>query len=132
MASESRHIAQWIDRPAAEVYRYAADPANLPRWAPGLGRSVENVAGQWNASTPTGRVGIAFAPPNEFGILDHDVTMPSGEVVRNPMRVIAAGPDCEVIFTLRRSPGMTDEEFERDAAAVAGDLRKLKQVLERQ
>jgi uncharacterized protein YndB with AHSA1/START domain len=130
MATESRHIAQWIDRPAAEVYAYAADPANLPRWAPGLGSSVENVAGQWFVETATGRVGITFAPPNEFGILDHDVTLPSGEVVHNPLRVIAADPDCEVVFTLRRPPGLTDEEFEADAAAVAGDLRNLRQVLE--
>ena len=51
MARESRHIAQWIERPAAEVYAYAADPANLPEWAPGLGTAVERVGGQWFVET---------------------------------------------------------------------------------
>jgi hypothetical protein len=129
MARESRHIAQWIERPAAEVYAYAADPANLPEWAPGLGSSVENVAGKWFVETGMGRVGVAFAPANAFGILDHDVTLPSGEVVSNPVRVIADGADCEVVFTLRRPLGMSDADFERDAAAVASDLRKLAQIL---
>jgi hypothetical protein len=80
-----------------------------------------------------GRVGIAFAPRNEFGILDHDVTLPSGETVYNPMRVVpvgGGGGGCEVVFTVRRRPGMSDEDLARDAAAVAADLASLKRVLE--
>jgi hypothetical protein len=29
MTTESGHISEWIDRPAAEVYEYAVEPANL-------------------------------------------------------------------------------------------------------
>ena len=71
-----------------------------------------------------------FAPTNEFGVLDHLVRLPSGEAVYNPMRVIAGERACEVAFTLRRSPGMSDEDFRADVAAVATDLARLKQVLE--
>jgi hypothetical protein len=74
MPTESRHVSEWIDRPAADVYEYASNPANLPNWAPGLGRSVENVDGQWFVETDSGRVGVAFAERNEYGVLDHDVT----------------------------------------------------------
>jgi hypothetical protein len=130
MASQSRHIAESISRPASAVYAYAADPANLPAWAPGLCSSVQNVGGQWFAESPMGRVGLTFAPPNEFGVLDHHVTLPSDEVVYNPMRVIADGEGSEVVFTLRRQQGMSDAEFDRDAAAVAADLTRLKNVLE--
>jgi hypothetical protein len=130
MASESRHVCERIDRPAAEVYEYASDPANLPRWASGLGSSVERADGRWFVETPTGRVGFAFVPRNEYGVLDHEVTLPSGETVYNPMRVIPAGSGCEVVFTLRRLPGMSDEDFARDAGLVAADLTRLKQVLE--
>jgi hypothetical protein len=35
-----------------------------------------------------------------------------------------------VVFTLRRLPGMSDEDFERDAKSVAADLARLKRVLE--
>jgi hypothetical protein len=130
MASESKQIVESIDRPVAEVYEYASNPANLPEWAPGLGTSVENIDGQWFVDTPDGRVRIAFAEPNTFGILDHDVTLPSGETIYNPMRVIANGGGSEVVFTLRRLPDMTEEEFVRDAGLVAADLAKLKRILE--
>jgi len=130
MATESRHISEWIDRPADEVYEYAAEPANLPQWAPGLGSSVEKAGEQWFVETSEGRVGFAFVPRNEYGVLDHYVTLPSGEVLYIPLRVIADGRTCEVVFTVRRRPGMTDEDFAADAGAVAADLTRLKQVLE--
>ena len=64
-------------------------------------------------------------------ILDHEVTLPSGETVYNPMRVIADGDGCEVVFTLRRQPGMTEADFSRDADLVLADLGALKRLLER-
>jgi hypothetical protein len=130
MRWESRHISVWIDRPADEVYDYASDPANLPRWAPGLGSSVENVDGRWFVETSMGCVGFAYVPRNDYGVLDHNVTLPSGEVIYNPMRVMPAGAGSEVVFTLRRLPNMTDEEFAGDGSAVASDLARLKGLLE--
>jgi len=130
MARESRHISERIDRPADEVYDYAADPANLPAWAAGLGSVVEQVDGQWYVRMPTGRALIIFVPRNDYGVLDHFVKPPTGEIFHNPMRAIADGDDCEVVFTVRRQSDMTDEEFERDVAAVAADLATLKRVLE--
>jgi Polyketide cyclase / dehydrase and lipid transport len=130
MTSGSRHISERIARPADEVYDYAADPANLPQWAPGLGSSVEEIDGQWFVETSGGRVGFAFVQRNEYGVLDHYVTLPSGEVVYIPLRVIADGSGSEVVFTLRRRPGMSDEDFKADADAMAADLSRLRQVLE--
>lgn len=131
MTRESRHISEWIDRPAHEVYEYVVAPANLPQWARGLGSSVEKAGDRWFVETPEGRVGFAFVPRNEYGVLDHYVTPPSGDVVYNPMRVIADERGCEAVFTLRRAPGMSDEEFRADAGAVAADLARLRQLLER-
>jgi hypothetical protein len=119
-----------IDRPVGEVYAFASDPANLPRWAPGLGTSVVHEDGTWFVETPEGRVQVTFAPRNEYGVLDHEVVTASGERVYVPLRAIANGDGCEVVFTLLRAPGMTDEVFERDSALVSADLARLKQVLE--
>jgi hypothetical protein len=138
-ASVTRHLDVTITRPAGEVYDYVRNPENLPEWAAGLGGSVRQVAGQWVAESPMGRVVVAFAPRNAFGVLDHDVTLPNGQTVRNPMRVIAAegiaGSEsgtaaCLVVFTLRRLPGMSDADFASDAAAVSADLARLKGILE--
>jgi hypothetical protein len=130
MPSRSRFISEWINRAAADVYEYACDPANLPNWAPGLGSSVENVDGQWFVETSEGRVGVAFAPRNDYGVLDHEVTLPSGDVIYNPMRVVPDGDGCEVVFSLRCLPDMSDEDFARDAGLVQADLTRLKHVLE--
>ena len=130
MPAESKQISESIDRSAADVYRYASDPANLPAWAPGLGSSVENIDGHWFVETPAGRAGFVFVERNELGVLDHEVTLPSGDVIYNPMRVVPNGDGCDVVFTLRRLPDMSDEDFERDAILVQSDLTRLKQVLE--
>lgn len=131
IASASRHISIHIDRSAKEVYDYASNPSRLPSWAQGLGGSIKKIDGQWIAeSSPMGRVVVAFVRRNDFGVLDHDVTLPSGEVVYNPVRVIDDGTGCEVVFTLRRRAGMSDEEFQHDADSVRADLTALKQVTE--
>jgi hypothetical protein len=130
MASQSRHLSIAIDRPAAEVYAYACDPANLPSWAAGLGSSIELVDGQWIADSPMGPVRVAFVEQNAYGVLDHQVTLASGATFYNPMRVIADADSCEVVFTLRRQPGLTDEDYDRDARAVTADLATLKRLLE--
>lgn len=130
MTSESRHVGERIDRPAADVYEYVLNPANLPEWAHGLGTSVENVDGDWFVETGTGRVCVRFAEHNTLGVLDHDVRFPSGDVIHVPMRVIPDGDGCEVVFTVLRQPGMSDAELDRDAGLVQADLTRIKQVLE--
>ena len=130
ITSDSRHLSTHIDRPAQQVYDYASQPTNLPEWASGLSSSVERIDDQWVAESPMGRVVLVFAPRNEFGVLDHHVTLPSGETIYNPMRVTADGTGSEVVFTVRRQPGMSDEDFDRDADAVLTDLNNLKRVLE--
>ena len=128
---DSRHLSAHIDRPAREVYDYASNPANLPTWAPGLCTAIEHVDGRWIAESPMGRIVIEVAPPNEFGVVDHDVTVESGETFHNPMRVIPDRTGCEIVFSVRRRPGMSDEDFERDSTAVQADLVALKRLLEK-
>ncbi|MCW0215442.1 MAG: SRPBCC family protein [Pseudonocardia sp.] len=128
--STSRHVGVYIARRPTQVREYVADPAHLPVWAAGLAGGVERVDGRWYADSPMGRVAVSFAAPNPWGVLDHDVELPSGEVVTNPVRVVANGSGSDLVFTVQRQPGVGDAQFEADVAAVAADLRTLKQVLE--
>lgn len=122
-----------IDRPADEVYAFVVDPRNLTQWAKGLSRSTLHQEGeQWVADSPMGIVKIRFVPPNRFGVLDHDVTLPDGTVVTNPLRVQPNGDGAEVIFTLYRRAGVSDADYAEDAARIRTDLAKLKELLERQ
>jgi hypothetical protein len=130
MTTDTEHLGERIDRPAADVYEYVADPANLPHWAAGLGASVECVDGDWFVDSPMGRVGLAFAPRNDYGVLDHTVTLPTGQTFLNPMRVVPYDDGCEVVFSVRRAPGTGDGDFTRDVGLVAADLARLKKILE--
>ncbi|HEY2271425.1 MAG TPA: hypothetical protein VGH30_01520 [Jatrophihabitantaceae bacterium] len=128
--TETKHVNQRIARRAPDVYDYVVNPENIPAWAPGLGSAVEQIDGRWFVTTGMGLVELTFAPANHFGVLDHDVTLPSGEVVYNPMRVIANGDVSDIVFTLRRRSDVSEQDFEADAAAVAADLARLKDILE--
>ena len=130
MANGSQDIRVRIARPAAEVHAFARDPRNLPAWAAGLAAGIEQRAGRWVADSPMGEVEVRFTS-DARGVLDHDVVLPSGEVVTNPLRVVPDGDGCEVVFTLRRRPGMTAEELTADADAVRADLARLRGLLER-
>ena len=122
----------YIDRQPTDVYLFASDPRNLPRWATGLARSeVTREGNEWVVEAPFGKVKIRFAEKNSFGVMDHDVELGSGVIVHNPMRVVPNGDGSEFIFTLFRQSGMSDEQFSEDRAAVETDLKKLKDLLER-
>jgi len=126
----SRHISCVIAAPPAEVYAFAADPDHLPAWAAGLAEGeVRREGDRLLVDSPMGRVEVTFAPRNPFGVLDHDVRLPSGEVVTNPVRVLPHPDGAEVVFTLR-SLGLTDAEFERDAATVERDLAAIRRLVE--
>ena len=128
---ESQHLSVHIRRSVDAVYDYASDPANLPNWAEGLSVGIELVDGDWVSISPMGRVVVEMAERNRLGVLDHWVTTPEGDVFYNPVRVIEADGGAEIIFTLRRQPGMSDDAFEADAIAVVTDLATLKEILER-
>jgi hypothetical protein len=131
MTFMAKHINVSINRSAAQVYEFASNPENLPKWAAGLSGSIKKVNGDWIAEAPMGSVKVKFAEKNQFGVLDHDVTLPSGVKVYNPMRVFPNNDGGELVFTLYRRPDVSDQEFAEDAKAVERDLAKLKTLLEK-
>ena len=126
-----RHISTGISRPLDHVYAFLAEPENFPKWASGLSGSFRHVAGmEWMVETPDGPMRVRFSERNALGILDHWVVPEHGEAMHNPMRVFANGDGSEVVFSLLRRPGTSDDDFARDADWVARDLKTLKSLLE--
>jgi hypothetical protein len=126
----STHVAVQIAAPAEEVYAFVADPTNLPRWASGLAEStVELREGRWVTDSPMGEVEVSFAPRNAHGVADHDVTLPGGEVVTNPLRILPNDDGCDVLFTVRQRADMSPEDLARDVATVRKDLETLAELL---
>lgn len=128
--TDVKTISITIDRDWREVYAFASEPDNFPRWASGLGHELQQIDGIWFVDGPDGRVEVRFTAPNDFGILDHHVVMGNGAEIYIPLRVIAHGSGSELIFTLFRQPGMDDAQFAADAEWVERDLKKLKEILE--
>jgi len=126
----SLHVSVHVDRPAGDVYAYLADRLSACVAAAGLSGSIEQRDGRWYAESPMGEVEVRFVLDNPFGVLDHDVTLPNGTTVTNPMWVIPDDDGCEVVFTLRPRQGMSDDELDADADAVRADLARLKELLE--
>ncbi len=124
-----KHISISINKSADEVYRYASDPENFPEWVAFI-KSVTKQNDLWIGKSDIGDLKIKWTPPNDFRIIDHQVTLTNGEIVNNPMRVVPNNEGCEFIFTLFWLPNRTEKEFNEDAKAVTADLQKLKEILE--
>lgn len=119
-----------INKSAGKVYEFASNPANFPIWVAFIKSMKKETENVWLAETDLGNIKIQFVPKNEFGIIDHLVTLPDGSTVNNPMRVIENGKGSELVFTLFWMPNRTEEEFNQDAKMVEKDLTKIKTVLE--
>jgi hypothetical protein len=126
----SRTLSVTIGRAPADVYAYVSDAANLPSWANGFCRSVRRDGAEWIIETPEGPARLRFVTWNQWGVLDHAVTLGTGEKVVNPMRVIPNGSGSEVLFTVFQRAGMSDVQFYEDAGLVQRDLETLKRILE--
>lgn len=120
-----------VDRNWKEVYGFASRPENMPLWASGLASGLKQDGEDWIAEGTLGTARVRFAPRNEFGVIDHTVTLESGLQVHNALRIVPNGDGCEVMFTLLRLPGMSEEQFAADAAHVLRDLETLKALMER-
>ena len=104
-----------IERPAGEVYAFVSDPKNLAAWASGLSAAVK----------------VRFVERNPFGVLDHYVKTNFATEVYVPMRVFPNGDGAEVLLTVFRRPGTSEEKFAEDTHWVRRDLEALKQLLEK-
>jgi hypothetical protein len=115
---------------AQAAYAFASRMENLPLWASGLARGIDQRDGKWFAASPMGEVEVAMAPVNPFGVLDHDVTLPNGISVHNAFRVTPCGEGCLLTFVVPRLAGVSQESFDADIAHVRRDLEALKELLE--
>lgn len=125
----SHHVSRVIAASPEAVYEYASDVDNLPRWAAGLAQAaVVREGDSLFVESPMGRVEVRFVERNRFGVLDHDVTLPTGTVVTNPVRVLSHPEGAEVVFTVRQIE-LDEDEFARDIELVTKDLERLDQEI---
>lgn len=127
---KSKTISVTIACGHQEVYDFASNLKNLPKWAGAFCLSIEKKSGKFIAQTPQGPVTIRMVERNTLGVMDHYVVTAEGSEVFVPMRVVANELGSEVLFTLFRRSGMTDAQYEQDIKFVERDLTGLKSALE--
>jgi hypothetical protein len=129
---EAHHVSVSIARSPEAVYRFASVIERWPEWAHGIGKSVrpDGQNCDWIATGPLGDVRVRFAEQNSYRVLDHDVTLADGRTFNNAFRVIPNGEGSEVVFSVFRQPGASDQAFREDCQAVEKDLYTLKELIE--
>jgi hypothetical protein len=125
-----RHLSQTIACPLQRAYDFLCLPEHFCRWAAGLASGLQQIDGQWLATTVQGDMQIEFSPANAFGVLDHWVHVQPGVIVYVPLRLVANGSGCELTLSLFRQPGMSEQQFEADSRLVMRDLLSARQLLE--
>ena len=126
--AEIVHVS--IFSPPTAVVGFLRDVYNWKSWAPWI-RAIERSSERdWVLDTEAGTMKLHFVEPNSFGVLDHVVALTSGVRAFNPMRVVPNGRGSELIMVVFHRPDDSDEEFERDVAAVRADFARLKVAAE--
>jgi hypothetical protein len=122
MRAETRSIT--IHAPPEDVLRFVADPFNLPRWAPGFAPSVHERDGRWFIVGDFGEREIVVTVSVEQGTFD---LWPASDPRRGiRTRVIAAGDDCEYVFTLLIDDGLDPEALAEQLRVVEQELADLR------
>jgi len=121
----SRTITMSVSRKTGDVFDAILD--SPPKM---MSDAKQNDDDSWSFSTSRGYANLKFKHNKTFGILDHlyvdDET--SWEV---PMRVVSNGDDSEVIITIVKPPGLTDEQFDERTKELEIAFGNLKKILEK-
>ena len=115
-----------------KAYAFLSNPENLPQWAPAFCKFVYKSGGDWIVATSERVMKFRFVESNSFGVLDHYINPSPGVEIYVPMRVVAnPSGGSDVMITLFRQSGMSDEQFQNDIAMVRRDFAMLKDALEK-
>jgi|SRR5687768_10214981 len=128
MRADTRCVS--IEAPPAEVFKFVADPANLPRWAVGFAKSVRQQAGAWLVQTAGGEFRLRVAADASSGVVDFWISPAPGLEALAASRIIPRGPGAEYVFTQFQAPGMPDEVFDASVRALQHELAVLKAIAE--
>lgn len=125
MSLQSDTQATTIPAPPAEAFAFLADPENLPRWAVGFARAVRHDGNGWLVETAHGEVPVRVEADPERGTIDFCLGVAPGFEAVAYSRLVPNGDGTEYVFSQFQHPGMPDEVFAGQRAALAEELALL-------
>jgi hypothetical protein len=107
---------------AEEAFAFLAQPENLPRWAVGFARDIRREGDDWTVQTAQGEMPIRVVAEAAQGTIDFHMEVAPGLEAVAYSRVVPNDTGAEYVFTQFQLPGMTDEVFAAQRAALAEEL----------
>lgn len=123
-----------IHAPFTAVFRYIADPSNLPAWTNAFSSVSKGTAVM---NTPEGplEIGLSVETNEAAGTVDWKMTMPDGASAHAFSRVVPLGTErCLYNFVLPPPPGSADDAgamLEQQSQSLREELARLPALLER-
>jgi hypothetical protein len=119
-----------IDASPAAVFRFVANPENLPQWARAFCQAIRPDGDAWLVSSPQGAVRVRYRTDAALGVIDFHLSPAPGIEALAASRVVPNGDGSEYVFTQFQMPGMPDDVFTRQVHALREELAVLKALLE--
>jgi len=113
-----------------KVWKFLANPENLPRWAVGFAKAIRKDGERWLVTTGGGEVALRIVADQKLGVVDFWLSPAPGTEGFAASRVLPNGDGVEFVFTQFQAPDMSDEIFAKNVQALAHELTVLKALLE--
>jgi len=122
--SKSRTITFTVNRKTAEAFDAILNipPKLMPD-------ATKHDDGWWSFTSPWGPAKLKFHENRQLGILDHQFVDNDAQW-DVPMRVVSKGDDSEVITTIIKPDGMSDQMFNERMKEIEKIFLSMKQVIE--
>jgi hypothetical protein len=128
MRSDTKSIS--IHAAPEKVWKFVADPENLPRWAVGFAKAIRKEDGMWLVTTGGGVVPLRIDADPKARVIDFYMSPAPGVEAFAASRVVPNGSGAEYTFTQFQAPGMRDDLFEKNVKTIEHELTVLRAVLE--
>ena len=110
------------------AFDYISNPLTQKEWAINFMKDVEKTEAGFMATTPFGKIPLAFESDKATGVID--IILGGGEPIRT--RLIKNKEACEYLFTLFQPENMPDAAWENEGiSGLAEELTTLKSILEK-
>lgn len=124
MDTKSRTITFTVNRKTAEAFDAILNMP--PKMMPDATKRDD---GWWSFTTPWGPAKLKFNEDRRLGILDHQF-VDNDAKWDVPMRVVSKGDDSEVITTIIKPDGISDQIFDERMQEIEKIMLSMKQVIE--
>jgi len=122
--NKSRTITFTVNRKTAEAFDAILNipPKLMPD-------ATKHDDGWWSFTSPWGPAKLKFHENRQLGILDHQF-VDNDALWDVPMRVVSKGNDSEVITTINKPDGMSDQTFNERMIEIEKIFLSMKEIIE--